>query len=207
MTAAALLLLLAGLDPAESPHALPSAGAAEWEVRWDASGAVPAVLGLEPGRASLDDVRRAAGEAPRLEGDPGARDAPPVRLCYVPQDGGDATALLFDAQYDARGERVEAYVLADGLPPEVRGAPCAPSAPVHRGLALSNGMRLGMSPAEAIACAGPPTGRSGAELAWERWTGRAGPDGVAYDGYEGMRLVFVADRLISAEAFRAEWRR
>jgi hypothetical protein len=132
---------------------------------------------------------------------------PPVRLCYLTADGGDATVLLFDAQYDARGEVVEAYLLAETAPPEVEGAACAVSARVWRGLAVSNGLRLGMSRAEVVARMGPPTERIGGTLAWERWTGRLEPGGDGFDGYEGMRLLFAGERLVAIEVFRAEWRR
>jgi hypothetical protein len=205
MIALLLPLALAQLDPA-----VPDADPGEIEVpglRWDTADAVPAVLGLVPGHAELEAVRRAIGDAPRVEGSPSARDAPPVRLCYVPVDGGDSTVLLFDAQYDARGEVVEAYLLADAAPPEVQGTPCAVSGRVWRGLTLSNGLRLGMTRAEVVARMGPPTERAGGSLAWERWTGRLDPNGVGVDGYEGMRLLFASERLTAIEVFRAEWRR
>jgi hypothetical protein len=206
MIALLLPLVLAQLEPA-----LPDGDAPADEevpgIRWDASGAVPEVLGVVPGRHTLEAVRRALGDAPRVEGSPTARDVPPVRLCYLPADGGDATVLLFDAQYDARGELVEAYLLADTAPPEVEGAPCGLSARVWRGLTLSNGLRLGMSREEVVARMGPPTERNGGALAWERWTGRLEPSGAGWDGYEGMRLLFVAERLVAIEVFRAEWRR
>lgn len=208
MIALLLPLALAQLDPAAlSDPDLAPAHEEVPELRWDAEGAVPAVLGVVPGRDALEAVRRAIGEATRVEGSSGAGDGPPVRLCYVPADGGDATVLLFDAQYDARGEVVEAYVLADAAPPEVQGTPCAVSRRVWRGLALSNGLRLGMTRAEVVARMGPPTGGAGGELSWERWTGRLDPNGVGLDGYEGMRLLFVRERLTAIEVFRAEWRR
>lgn len=174
-------------------------------VRWDASGAVPAVLGIEPGRDALETVRRALGEAPRVEGRPDTRDLPPVRLCYVAADGGDPTVLFFDAQYDARGEVVEAWVLADAAPPEV--TTCAVSPRVWHGLEVSNGLRLGMSRGEVVARVGPPTEQLGGTASWERWTGRLDPNGRGWDGYEGMRLLFHGERLVAIEAFRAEWRR
>lgn len=206
MIALVLSLALAQLDPATFPEeadALDDAPA----LRWDASGAVPSALGLVPGLSGLDAVRSAAGDAPRVEGRPADRDAPPVRLCYVSADGGDPTVLLFDAQYDARGEVVEAYLLAEAAPPEVQGTPCGASARVWHGLALSNGLRLGLGREAVIARFGPPTSQAGAELAWERWTGRLDASGTGWDGYEGMRLLFVAGRLSSVEVFRAEWRR
>lgn len=206
MTLALLLsLAVAQLEPPLLPDDPPAEEGTA--LTWDAAGAVPTVLGVVPGSSGLDAVRAAAGDAPRVEGSPGARDAPPVRLCYVPEDGGDATVLLFDAQYDARGEIVEAWLLAEAAPPEARGAPCAASARVWHGLAPSNGLRLGMARDEVVARFGPPTSRTGAELAWERWTGRLDANGTGWDGYEGMRLVFVRGRLASIEAFRAEWRR
>jgi hypothetical protein len=206
MIAFLLPLVVAQLAPAH-PNDDPPAGAEAAGIQWDASGAVPEVLGVVPGRHTLEAVRSALGDAPRVEGSPTARDVPPVRLCYLPADGGDATVLLFDAQYDARGELVEAYLLADTAPPEVEGAPCGLSARVWRGLALSNGLRLGMSRDEVVARMGAPTERIGGALAWERWTGRLEPSGAGWDGYEGMRLLFVAGRLVAIEVFRAEWRR
>jgi hypothetical protein len=206
MIALLLPLVLAQLEPA-FPEIHPPPDEEVPELRWDALGAVPEVLGVVPGRHALEAVRRALGDAPRVEGSPAARDVPPVRLCYLPADGGDATVLLFDAQYDARGEVVEAYLLAETAPPEVEGAACAVSARVWRGLAVSNGLRLGMSRAEVVARMGPPTERIGGTLAWERWTGRLEPGGDGFDGYEGMRLLFAGERLVAIEVFRAEWRR